>query len=224
MFYLISHKVSFLLHTIYSYFRNCLRRITSHSSEAEFSSQSIMKAIEKFVQAVQEMDETILVPCRLMDLQVGDATDTVGVKSSKRVGERERDGLHSTDLHSLYTLVNLVKTELLWGANEQPPEEEQHTHVTSTAIKTHIRRPSTASMASMNSAGSTISDTDSEVGIENDSGIEGETESTTKPSYTQKVEESFRRHLYGLHRSLEQMTDAAGYLTKRYQNEIGGAV
>lgn len=201
--------------------RNCLRRITSHS-EAEFSSQSIMKAIEKFVEAVQEMDETILVPCRLMDLQVGDTTDTVGMKSSKRGGDR--DGLHSTDLHSLYTLVNLVKTELLWGANEQPPEEEQHTHVTSPAIKTHIRRPSTASMASMNSAGSTISDTDSEVGIENDSGIEGETESTTKPSYTQKVEESFRRHLYGLHRSLEQMTDAAGYLTKRYQNEIGGAV
>lgn len=201
--------------------RNCLRRITNHS-EAEFSSQSIMKAIEKFVQAVQEMDETILVPCRLLDLQVGDATDTVGVKSSKRGGDR--DGLHSTDLHSLYSLVNLVKTELLWGANEQPPEEEQQTHVTSPAIKTHIRRPSTASMASMNSAGSTISDTDSEVGIENDSGIEGETDSTTKPSYTQKVEESFRRHLYGLHRSLEQMTEAACYLTKRYQNEIGGAV
>lgn len=198
--------------------RNCLRRIASHQ-ETEFSSQSIMKAMETFVQAVQDMDETILVPCRLMDLQVGDATDKVEIKFTQK-----GDGICSTDLHSLYSLVNCVKTELLWGASDQQPVEDIHIPISVAPTKTHIRRPSTASMASTNSAGSIISDTDSEIGIETDSGIEGDSESNTKPSYTQKVEQSFRRHLYGLHRSLEQMTEAAVYLTKRYQNDVGGTV
>uniref|UniRef100_A0A1B6CI15 Mid1-interacting protein 1 n=1 Tax=Clastoptera arizonana TaxID=38151 RepID=A0A1B6CI15_9HEMI len=199
--------------------RNCLRRIASHQ-ETEFSSQSIMKAMEKFVQAVQDMDETILVPCRLMDLQVGEATDKVEVKFAQK-----GDGIHLTDLHSLYSLVNCVKTELLWGANNQHHVEDNHIPISATpTMKTHIRRPSTASMASTNSAGSTISDTDSEIGMENDSGIEGDSESNTKSNYTLKVENSFRRHLYGLHRSLEQMTEAAVYLTKRYQNDVLGTV
>jgi hypothetical protein len=206
-------------------YRHCVRRVIPHK-EAEFSSQSIMKAMEKFVRAVQDMEDTILVPSRLMDLQVGDEGDTVGTKGKR--GERE--GLSSTDLYRLYTMVNCVKNELLWGGNDCPPPPEVTTPVTpapqpAQVTKTHARRPSTTSMASTNSAGSTISDTDSETGNENDSGIEGEGEGSTKPpSYTRKMEESFRRHLYGLHSSLEQMTEAASYLTLRYQNDIDGKV
>lgn len=198
-----------------------------------------MKAMERFVEAVQEMDETILVPSRLMDLEAGDSGDSAGLASS-------------TDLYGLYTMVNCVKNELLWGANlscadnldEEPsccslndavigPPITSSANASSSTIhhhKTHARRPSTTSVTSTQSA--TLSDTDSDAssssGNENDSGIEGETETTTVPAnkatYTRTVEAAFRRHLYGLQRSLAQMTAAASYLTKRYQSDIGATV
>lgn len=50
-------------------FRNSLRRIARHDDQ-EFSKESIINVMEKFVKTVNAMDETILVPCRLMDRQV----------------------------------------------------------------------------------------------------------------------------------------------------------
>ncbi|XP_073993726.1 mid1-interacting protein 1 [Rhodnius prolixus] len=213
--------------------RHCVRRVVPHK-EASFSSGSIMKAMERFVEAVQEMDETILVPSRLMDLEAGDTGDTAGLASS-------------TDLYGLYTMVNCVKNELLWGVNmscadnldEEPPccslseitiGPSSNTTSSVHHHKTHVRRPSTTSVTSTQSAA--LSDTDSDAssssGNENDSGIDGETETTAmltnKATYTRTVEATFRRHLYGLQRSLAQMTAAASYLTKRYQSDIGATV
>lgn len=213
--------------------RSCLRRARD---EAEFSNQSIFSSMEKFVNAVQDMDETILVPCRLMDLKVGDATDSVplpveakphykpGVKSARRV-EGFRDTMASADLYNLYTLVNSVKNELQWGMKECPVDEGIESLTispvsSSTHIKGHQRRPSNVSVSSTNS--SSISDTDSEAGNENDSGFD--TEASPKPECTQLVAQNFRRHLHGLYRSLEQMTEAATYLTARYQKDVGDAV
>lgn len=85
--------------------------------------------------------------------------------------------------------------------------------------KGHIRRPSTVSTISTNSAASTISDTDSEVSNENDSGIESETNQDRDKSI--ELAKQFRTHLHGLYKCLEQMTDAAHYLTVRYQNDVG---
>lgn len=201
--------------------RNCLRR--TRGEEAEFSNQSIFSSMEKFVKAVQEMDETILVPCRLLDLKVGDATDTV--KPDSKVIRRKEDfrsSMSSADLYNLYNMVNTVKNELLWGRNTSPADEGLDSPASVTTHKGHVRRPSTASVASTHSATSTLSDTDSEVGNENDSGIEGE--ESPKPDCTQHIAHNFRRHLYGLYHSLEQMTDAATYLTARYQNDVGDAV
>lgn len=52
-----------------SNYRNSLRRIARHDDQ-EFSKESIINVMEKFVKTVNAMDETILVPCRLMDRQV----------------------------------------------------------------------------------------------------------------------------------------------------------
>lgn len=52
---------------VYS-FRNCLRRIIH--DDQEFSNQSIINVIERFVKSVNLMEETILIPSRLMDRQV----------------------------------------------------------------------------------------------------------------------------------------------------------
>lgn len=79
-----------------------------------------MNAMEKFVSTVQEMDETILVPCRLMDLKIGDASDMTAAGDSKT--EMQTLMKHA-DLYSLYTMVNSVKNELLWGHNNTPSED-----------------------------------------------------------------------------------------------------
>jgi hypothetical protein len=78
-------------------------------------------------------------------------------------------------------------------------------------------------MTSTNSTTS-ISDSESDAGNENDSGIEAEDNNGQGPDYSLQVAEDFRRHLHGLHHSLQQMTEAAVYLTQRYQNDVGGAV
>lgn len=88
-------------------------------------------------------------------------------------------------------------------------------------VKGHIRRPSTASMASSNSSsGSMISDdSESEISNENDSGIESENNHNAEKS--EELAKQFRMHLNGLYRTLEQMTEAANYLTARYQSDMG---
>lgn len=51
------------------YYRNSLRRIATND-DTEFSRESIVNLMERFVKTVNVMDETILVPCRLMDRTV----------------------------------------------------------------------------------------------------------------------------------------------------------
>uniref|UniRef100_A0A182P0L6 Thyroid hormone-inducible hepatic protein spot 14 n=1 Tax=Anopheles epiroticus TaxID=199890 RepID=A0A182P0L6_9DIPT len=261
--------------------RNCLRRIARHDDQ-EFSNQSILNAMEKFVKDVNTMDETILVPCRLMDRKVGDATDTVPVapkiqhhgKKSNRASICEV--LHTSELFQLYNMLKLVKVDLLWGRQDAEDNMEEsvvmgctttkstsskvnssntdanvrnssnttsdvamNTNIgssvsgsekveasnssssspaTATSVKGHIRRPSTVSVASSNSA-STLSDSDSETSAENDSGIESE--GNQEQDRSAELAKQFRTHLIGLYRSLEQMSEAANYLTARYQSDVG---
>jgi len=232
--------------------RNCLRRIIH--DDQEFSNQSIITVIERFVKTVNLMEETILIPSRLMDRQVGDENDSVQPPKTtshhhhnKKKSSVARDHLVNTDLFNLYNMLNSVKVDLLWGRNGQ---EEDTTEVelreqnydtvevapateTKAAVepatlapqsasetKGHVRRPSTVSVASSNSSTSTISDSESEVSSnENDSGIESEGQENKDKSL--EVAKQFRTHLLGLYNSLEQMTEAANYLTTRYQSDIG---
>ncbi|XP_055623846.1 uncharacterized protein LOC129767217 [Toxorhynchites rutilus septentrionalis] len=246
--------------------RNCLRRIARHDDQ-EFSNQSILNAMEKFVKTVNAMDETILVPCRLMDRKVGDSTDTTppvepkphSYYSKKSSKASVRDALNTSDLFRLYNMLNMVKVDLLWGRQDSEegseatsaaassvdklnkdettqykqkstspaPSQQQpaldHNSNSSqsdsgSSIKGHIRRPSTVSVSSANSV-STLSDSDSEISAENDSGIESE--SNADQDKSTELAKQFRTHLLGLYRSLEQMTEAANYLTARYQSDVG---
>ncbi|KAL0267659.1 UNVERIFIED_CONTAM: hypothetical protein PYX00_009861 [Menopon gallinae] len=191
-----------------------------------------MNAMEKFVSTVQEMDETILVPCRLMDLKVGDSSDQLA--STEGCKSEVQAVMNHADLYSLYTMVNKVKNELLWGQKSQPTNYpnviKTHSRNSSasnikpekqTTQQGHQRRPSTGSLVSTHSLTSmSLSDTDSEAGNENDSGIEDG--SGVDP--TLQIALNFRKHLSGLYKSLDQLTQAASYLTQRYQHDIGGNV
>lgn len=93
--------------------------------ESEFSNASILNSMEKFVRTVSEMEETILVPSRLMDLAVGDSNDTISQNIFKN-GQNNvvKDTLVNTDLYRLYTIINRMKVELLWS-QENPSDNSQ---------------------------------------------------------------------------------------------------
>lgn len=132
--------------------------------------------MEKFVKVINFMDETVLVPSRLMNLpQEGD-----------------------DDPFNMFSLLNDLKTELLWSAGDSEEQAEQP-----------MRRVSD------------ISDTESDASsAAGDSGIEGEDERESAV----RAAAACRRHLRGLRRSLRQLTAAAHHLTRSYQEEVGAPV
>ncbi|KAK7603672.1 hypothetical protein V9T40_003671 [Parthenolecanium corni] len=207
--------------------------------------------MENFVDAVHEMDDTILVPSRLMDLKV----DTTKPEFAAGRSSSSLVALLSTlpDLFTLYTMVRALKNQLQWGGreptgfgcgaaaaatttddNSSSAAGQLAAHFASSvflgapmlAAKGHARRPSTASMSSTNSSttSSVISEPDSEASsIENDSGIDAELEACTKSiSAVELIEQNFQRHLRGLGDTLNQLTEAARYVTKRYQKDVLG--
>ncbi|KAL7737581.1 hypothetical protein ACLKA6_007695 [Drosophila palustris] len=266
--------------------RNCLRRIARHD-EQQFSKDSIVNVMEKFVKTVNIMDDTILVPCRLMDRQIGDSTDILPAtgkdttanqltQSSSAQGKRGasqsrnvQDFLSASELFNLYNVLNALKKDLLWTANQDDDAneteaelevevEQQQRQLTtsgsnnnnnnknsnnnsSRGVKGHVRRTSTASMMSTTSV-SNLSDSDSDVSNEMDSGLESDgnksdnaqssdgsdiidaCQSKSKSAGGDKATDlakRCKRHLNGLYQCLEQMTEAANYLTARYQSDIG---
>ncbi|XP_018802206.1 PREDICTED: uncharacterized protein LOC108977121 [Bactrocera latifrons] len=302
--------------------RNCLRRIARHD-EPQFSKDSIVNVMEKFVKTVKVMDDTILVPCLLMDRQVGDSTDIIPAPGKNSTANQHtmqhsaaRSAAHSKNVHeflssselfNLYNMLNALKTDLLWTGKDDSEDDDcvgnekqgtvevenllysrydsktsdavsvtssteavaaisrNATNLNATAaatastaaapsqtvsVKGHNRCPSTASVASIVSTTSAcnLSDSESEISNENDSGMESEShKSDNQPSSTESVSGSddtesraaaaatstsnadkatelakrCRRHLNGLYHCLEQMTEAAHYLTVRYQSDIG---
>ncbi|XP_017070244.2 dentin sialophosphoprotein isoform X2 [Drosophila eugracilis] len=244
--------------------------------------------MEKFVKTVNIMDDTILVPCRLMDRQIGDSTDIIPAigkdstanqltQSSSAQGKRGaaqsknvQDFLSASELFNLYNMLNSLKKDLLWTANQEDDEQlSQHKQQLNTSpnlnftsncnpsesktesssgspsttapgsSKGHVRRTSTASMMSTNSV-SNMSDSDSDISQENDSGLESDGNKSDNAQSSDgsdivdvakskqvsgdkatELAQRCRRHLNGLYQCLEQMTEAANYLTARYQSDIG---
>ncbi|XP_023179626.2 CTD small phosphatase-like protein 2 isoform X1 [Drosophila hydei] len=269
--------------------RNCLRRIARHD-EQQFSKDCIVNVMEKFVKTVNIMDDTILVPCRLMDRQIGDSTDIIPAtgkdttanqltKSSSAEGKRGaahsknvHEFLSASELFNLYTVLNSLKKDLLWTNNQDDDDDEDNTEReaeqhqqqqqqqqqqqeiktesntnsnsssssssrSSASVKGHVRRTSTASMMSTTSV-SNLSDSDSDMSNEIDSGLESDgnksdnaqssdgsdiADAACQKSSDKATELARRckRHLNGLYQCLEQMTEAANYLTARYQSDIG---
>ena len=179
--------------------------------------------METFVRTVNEMKETILVPSRLLDLAVGDDADTICLKSHRHSSATIKDTLGNTDLYRLYNIINQMKVELLWSKESSANSESDEQKADRLG---HVRCPSTTSMQSVQSASSiasstsSSSDSDSDAVIENDSGLESE----DNDRLANQAAENFRRHLRGLHRSINRMTEAAEYLTLRYQADVGGQV
>lgn len=162
------------------------------NSVSEFSQQSVVFAMERFARAVANMDETVMVPCKLMDVPVGSDPEL-----DQRVPRRSRAmirDMQAADLHSLYTMLNSLKSELIWGPrsdsvtsssssstssssspqnsavnsnSHQSQQQQQQNGQNQNNMRsaTMVRRPSVnsmTSMASMSSTGTTSAYSDSD--------------------------------------------------------------
>lgn len=148
------------------------RRKMSRWDQSESSTRShgsLLTTMEKFVQTVDDMNETILVPCRLMDAkfdsssQISTPANTTSVHSHV-VDPKTRllTNLNGVDLFQFYTILNSVKSDLMWGNKSQQAPLPQPSSIN--GIMTSSSNHSVAS-SSLSSSGnsSTLSSSASSV-------------------------------------------------------------
>lgn len=193
---------------------NKMRKLGSREEARIFSQQSVLSAMDRFVLAVDNMNETVMVPSRLMDMSADNKISTTP----------------SIDLHAFYTMLNTVKTELIWGMgcgeNLDNNKKDRRLLTTSSSsnslLMTNAGSNTTTPMASrrlstVSSLSLSESETDTESCSESDSGLE------SFEDHSLTVARNFRYHLNGLYGVLQQLTDTADILTCKYQEEVGGA-
>lgn len=205
-------------------------RMNNHEDLNDFSSQSIVCAMDRFVKAVNNMNETIMVPCRLLDIEASSQ------KSSSKLPKLLKAG---GDPYTYYSVLNSVKNDLIWGASSNDDDATtdnssltpsinntrwtgQESNSTLTKKQQQpLRRESTLSLASMSS---NTSEGESETGCESTEEDEGsnvsEEGSSRSVSTVNNVTETMRMHLFGLHTCLKNLTDTATYITDCYQEMV----
>jgi len=196
-------------------------RMNTQDELSDFSSQSVLCDMNKFIKTVNNMNETVMVPSRLLDIEI---------KSNSKVPVMLRGG---GDPYTFFNVINSVKNDLIWGPTSNDDEDDHDdlsSSSSSSAInsgtswsdpstptstnnnhKRHVRRQSTLSNISMNS--SDIESDSSNVSEGGDSGCDTE-------DSTEAVTATLRNHLVGLQTCLAHLTNTASYITERYQEEV----
>ena len=162
------------------------------------SAESMLASMNRFVSAVNSMDETILVPNRLKDMSAGihrvpdasgmakslpgDDSDASSTDSSTPISEDD-----NIDLYSFYAMLNAVKMELERGGKPHGFEEDVN--------QVYKHGPGVKSKVKLNEA------------VTDDRSI--------------AIARRFRSHISGLNKCLVQMTETAEYLSTKYQEEVG---
>lgn len=182
--------------------------IMVHKTErlSDFSSQSIVCAMDRFVKAVNNMNETIMVPSRLLDMTVED-------KPLRKVPSMLQE---SASPHNLYNTLNCVKNELIRGLSSEEDDNENQSSVSSPIIYdtpwfVSSPTPTTAIISQTSSTSDFESEDDWDVSM----GSEG-TESIDTAT---NVMETLRNHLVRLQLYLDNLTNTATFITDCYKNE-----
>ncbi|KOC65003.1 hypothetical protein WH47_04593, partial [Habropoda laboriosa] len=178
-----------------------------------FSNASIFNSIEQFVRSVSEMEDTILIPRRLLDSTIGDSEDKFNLEGKR--GSIIKATLANTDLYRLYNIISQLKVELLWSREHMTNCQELQESPLPFDRFRYTRCSSTTSIYSVQSI--CTSDSESDIVVENDFRLENEDAAVA-------AARTFKRHLHGLHRDIQKMTLAAEYLTLRYQKDINDRV
>ncbi|KAG0729067.1 Mid1-interacting protein 1 [Chionoecetes opilio] len=204
-------------------------RMNKTDELSDFSSQSILCAMDRFVKSVNHMNETVMVPCRLLDVSMESTT-----KGPDKVPGMLRG--NNKNPYILYNVLNSIKNDLIWGPTSNDDDDnENHTAVpspfvnntrwsdsgpastTTDNVKGHFRRQSTLSTISM---ASSTSDGESEGCFDGSEGSDSVLEAEEGGEAAINVMDSLRNHLVGLNLCLSSLTDTASYITDRYQDEV----
>uniref|UniRef100_A0A2P2HXQ8 Myb-like protein A n=2 Tax=Hirondellea gigas TaxID=1518452 RepID=A0A2P2HXQ8_9CRUS len=240
-----------------------MSRSEHRNTGGTFSSQSVLTAVQRFVNSVNTMNETIMVPSRLLDMDI----TSIENQSIPVLLRGDSDPfavygmLNGTKNDLMYGLPTTEKEELLKAAKNKENTSDRwsspydsvsditstinnsynHLNSNSTTCSTNSvvsnnhasnsnsritkpvpsRRTSTLSMISVNSSGSESggeSDIVEEASDEVDSDIG--TDDSSAPESVAQASAQLREHLIGLYSSLTQLSEAAVYISDRYQEVI----
>lgn len=112
--------------------------VNTMTTAEERSQQSLLSAMNKFVQAVNLMDETVMIPSRLRDMSVPEKVNETTAVVPAHMNM-------NADLHSFYQMLNAIKTELVRGEQEtrEPgdvnrQDEDEHAKQTAAVFRHHL--------------------------------------------------------------------------------------
>ena len=92
------------------------------SSLAVDGQQSLLHAIKNFVQAVDSMDETVMIPCRLRDIPVEAVSAVPEVNNNKAVVPTN---ILNGDLYSFYVMLHAIRKEITVGPHLSEEESNE---------------------------------------------------------------------------------------------------
>lgn len=90
----------------------------SRRSSVTADGQSLLGAVNRFVQAVDAMDGTVMIPCRLRDIPA----DSVSIPSVREENNNKAliPVLHlNGDLYQFYVMLHAIKSEIITGPNSE---------------------------------------------------------------------------------------------------------
>lgn len=99
----------------------------------EQSRNSLVTAMNQFIRSVDEMDSTVLVPTRLMDIPAVQL-DTQG---SNNINDERKIIQDNVDLFKFYTMLMEARDEVVWGCRST--EESSHSSLIANQLKQFSR-------------------------------------------------------------------------------------
>ncbi|XP_048350617.1 mid1-interacting protein 1 [Sphaerodactylus townsendi] len=153
---------------------------------------SLFNAMNRFIGAVNNMDQTVMVPSLLRDVPLLlEELDSGGGCSEREAQLTPNGGTYYSrrDMYSHYVLLKSIRNDIEWGVLQQAAEE-------ATARKKDKLNAGPGSV-------------DISRGIAEDGEME------------EDLQKQFHYHLSGLHTVLSKLTRKANVLTNRYKQEIG---
>lgn len=213
-------------------------RESAPSAGEGFSSQSVLNTVQDFVANVNAMNQTVMLPSRLMDMQIKGCDN----QPLPDILRQEKDP------YIVYGMLNNAKNELMNGISYDEDDEGFVPHkarirrdtcidrwadtnpiptTTRSGYSTPVRRESDLSMLSVASSCSEDSDylveeSNSSDGTDSALGVDDSALLRRSPAITSVEEASTRArdHLAGLQYCLSQLSDSAQFISDLYSEDM----
>lgn len=98
--------------------------------------QSLMSVLNKFVDAVNKMDDKVMVPCRLRDMDLSQTGASSG--SPDDMSLLPVSSCHGEDLYNHYVMINAIKSEIINGGGPVRVTERSSSHDSDTDVSSEV--------------------------------------------------------------------------------------